>query len=330
MTLSTSVVIPCYNVQDYLPEALNSVAAQTLPVREIILVDDGSRIPIEKPASWEGPPLTILRTGNRGLAAARNLGIQHGHGDLIAFLDADDLWHPRKVEVQTSILEAKPDAVACYSQCLTKPGFFGFGPYPPVEVTSKEFLLVMWHSLFFPPSAVVVRRPTLVEVGCFRENLGNGEDIELWLRLLTRGRIEQAAEPLTEYRQHDQQFTKNVARKMFGTKNARRTMIQQHSTMLIEAGIPQGKLWDAYRNDILLVYYRREFGAARRLLWDYWLEHPGDLGILKSALISLLPSSLVRACRGDLNGSSGPGSSHTSSHASWENELRSIHRVLGR
>jgi glycosyltransferase involved in cell wall biosynthesis len=329
--LSTSVVIPCYNVQDYLREALESIRAQTLPVKEIVLVDDGSLVPLTLPADWNGPPLTLVRTQNRGQAAARNVGISHCTGDLVAFLDADDLWHPRKVEAQTRALESNPRAVASYTRCEDRPGFFGFGPYPPADVTDDEFLLVLWYNLFFPPSALVARRDVLLKAGCFREDLGNGEDIELCLRLLVHGSFVQVPEPLTAYRQHAQQFTKNIWKKMFGSKRARRAMIEQHGDRLVRAGLDRRKLWDSYRNDILLVYYRRQFADARRLLWDYWVEHPSDLAILRYALITLLPASLVSFFKGRLPESSpeaAAASEFPSTDQRWSRALKRIPHVV--
>jgi glycosyltransferase involved in cell wall biosynthesis len=298
MVARTSVVIPCYNVQDYLQDALDSVRTQTLPVLEIVLVDDGSLVPLQPPANWDGPPLKLIRTDNRGLPAARNLGLAHCSGELIAFLDADDLWHPRKVEAQTRALADHPGAVASYTRCLDQPGFFGFGPYPPPDVSDDEFLAVLWYNLFFPPSAVAVRREVLNKVGGFREDLGNGEDIELWLRLLSCGSFVQVPQALTSYRQHAQQFTKNIRKKMLGSKQARRAMIELHADRLVCAGLGRRTLWDSYRNDILLVYYRRELAAARWLLWDYWLEHPADIGVLKYALLSLFPAEWLTKLRG--------------------------------
>src|SRR5271165_5837307 len=123
--LTTSVVIPCYNVTDYLPEALDSVRRQTLPVKEIVLIDDGSSVPLAPPAEWCGPQINLIRTANRGLPAARNLGVTHCAGDLVAFLDADDVWLPGKIEAQTRALEGCPEAVASYTRCEERPGFFG-------------------------------------------------------------------------------------------------------------------------------------------------------------------------------------------------------------
>ncbi len=326
--LTTSVVIPCYNFQDYLPEALASVRRQTLPVKEVILIDDGSIVPIVPPADWNGPPLRLVRTENRGLPAARNLGVTHCTGDIVAFLDADDVWLPGKVEAQTRALEARPEAVASYTRCEERPGFFGFGPYPPPDVSDDEFLLVLWYNLFYPPSAVAVRRDALTAVGGFREDLGNGEDIELWLRLLESGSLAQVPEPLCLYRQHDQQFTKNIAKKLFGSKQSRAAMIARHADRLVRAGVPRSRLWDAYRNDVLLVYYRRQFRAARRLLWDYWRDHPADLRMLTYALVSLLPEGLVKRLRGRLPTSpAAPSAQEERGYAAWTGQVTVLRRM---
>jgi glycosyltransferase involved in cell wall biosynthesis len=326
MTPRTSVVIPCYNVQDYLAEALDSVRRQSRPVREILLVDDGSQVPIQPPVSWDGPPLRLIRTANCGLAAARNVGVRHASGTYLAFLDADDFWHPRKIELQEDILQGNPTMVASFTRTVRAPGFFGFGPYPPPDVPKEEFLLVLWYNSFFPPSAVLVRRDALDKVGPFREGMGNGEDVEFFLRLLTIGHFAQVPEELTYYRVHPQQFTANPVRKLLGFKEARQVMLDLHRDRLVNAGIPPHLLWDAYRSDVLMVYYRRNFPAARRLLWDYWKDHPTDVRVLAYAALAQFPSGLVRGLRGgvppncnDLDGSP---------PREWARELERIRRSL--
>jgi glycosyltransferase involved in cell wall biosynthesis len=333
MEPATSVVIPCYNGEDYLPEALESVRLQTIPVREIIVVDDGSRIPVRAPAGWEGPPLRIVRTPNRGQAAARNLGISLATGSYIAFLDADDLWLPAKIERQEAALAANPNAVACYVRCTNEPGFYAFGPYPPPAVSEEEFLLIYWYLQFFPPSATVVRSDVLRAAGGFQENLGDsGEDHELMMRVLARGPFVQVPEPLCRYRQHGQQFTQKISlvKRMRGGKKVRGVMIRLHADRLIRAGLDKRRLWDAYRDAVLMVYYRREFAAARRLLWDYWRDHPLDLQILKYALISLLPPRWVGWFRGELvsPGEGGGGAPAAGGHSrSWHLELGRVRQV---
>jgi len=333
MKPATSVIIPCYNGEKYLPEALESIRKQTVPVREILLVDDGSAVPLQAPSDWDGPPLHIIRTPNRGLAVARNLGLRHAAGEFVAFLDSDDFWHPRKVEGQETALRANPTAVACYTRCVQAPGFYGFGPYPPADVSEDDFLLILWSSQFFPPSSVMARRETIEAVGPFGEHYGNGEDVELWMRLLTLGHFVQVPEPLTFYRQHAGQFTTNIYRRLAGGKRARASIIAQHGDRLIRAGLRRDQLWDAYRTEILLVFYRRHFGPARRLLWDYWKDHPLDGGILLRALVSLLPSGLVTRLRGRLPEGPPPAPRDAldeGPESAWSRHIRNTYPDLGR
>lgn len=325
MSEATSVIIPCYNGEKYLAEALESVRAQTASVREIILVDDGSDVPLAAPVDWAGPPLRIIRTANQGLAAARNVALRHATGPFVALLDADDLWHPRKIQQQEAALAAAPGAVASFTRCVEASGFFGFGPYPPPDVSDDEFQLMLWYHNFFPPSSVMIRREALTAAGPFREDLGNGEDIELWFRLLRLGPFVQVPEPLCFYRQHSGQFTKNVYRKMIGGKNARGAMIAQHAETLVHAGLPRDRLWDSYRNDLFLLYYRRQFPEARWLLWDFWKDHPGDLRSLAYVVASLLPG-LLRRIRGKLSTPSN-GAVRAINAAAWKKAVQSIPRV---
>ena len=104
-----SVVIPLYQTQDYIGAALSSVLAQTFTDFEVIVVDDGSRDGgPEIVRSRADPRVRVITQENRGLAGARNTGIRQAHGDLIALLDADDLWDPRKIELHVAQLDADP------------------------------------------------------------------------------------------------------------------------------------------------------------------------------------------------------------------------------
>jgi glycosyltransferase involved in cell wall biosynthesis len=325
----TSVVIPCYDSQGFLEEALASIQAQTTPVREIIVVDDGSPTPIHAPAAWKGPPLQIVRTTNQKSAAARNHGLQLASGKFVAFIDADDLWLPEKIARQEKALSADHTAVACYTRCTEEPGFFSFGPYPPADVSEEEFLRVLWYNNFFPPSSVLVRRQALLDTGGFLDRLGTGaEDLELWIRLLELGRFVQVAEPLCRYRKHIGQFTNDIYAKVMSNKLARRAILERQANRLVSAGIPRAKLWNAHRNVIRLVYYRRDFSAARKLLWDYWTDHPLDVRMFLYACITLLPSRFVSRFRGQLSGAAIANGRHVDNAAAWRQTLAEIHRDL--
>lgn len=306
MIPETSVIIACYNVDDYLPEALESVCAQTRPVREIIIVDDGSDRPVQRPANWQGPPLKIFRTSNRGAAAARNFGVSLAGGNFIAFLDADDAWAPTKIEMQEELLASDTTGVAVFTRRVER---VGWNPCPPIEypspdISDDEFWIRMWVENFITLSAIMLRRDVFLRVGGFDERLPPCEDWELWFRVLTQGRILQVPSALCYRRIHPQQLTKKFDKIMVYHRKCRLILMRDHGRRLASAGLSIGQqrkqAEKEYREHLLILYFQRRFVAARRLLWKYLMTHPFDVSILKYALLSLLPGQLLAYWRDDV------------------------------
>jgi glycosyltransferase involved in cell wall biosynthesis len=296
----TSVIIPCYKHDEFLREALASVENQTQTVLEVLVVDDGSPEPLQRPIDWKGPNLRWIRTGNQGLGAARNTGIRLASGEFLAFCDADDWWQPTKIEMQQQKLDEHPESVACYTWCVDAEGYFPFGPYPSPHIPRDELAVLLWNGQFFPPSSVMMRRESALRVGGFREGLRNGEDLDMWFRLFTQGEIVGVTERLCWYRIHEKQITQNAVRKILGAKEARKGILTQHSDRLLRGGIASTSLWNAYRNEIYCTYYRRQFSEARVLLWDFLKENPKDLRSAIYLFLSCLPAGLISAIRGKI------------------------------
>lgn len=297
--MKTSVVIPCYKVDRYLDEAIASVESQSQPVKELIVVDDGSPVPLRIRSNWSAPgELIWIRTENRGLGAARNVGIARATGEYIAFLDSDDFWVNTKIQQQEAYLDGEPDAVICYSQCVDAPGFFPFGPYPSTKLNRNTLASMLWHAQFFPPSSVLVRAQTAKSAGGFREGLKNGEDLDFWFRMMEFGEIHGLEAPLTWYRKHESQITQDTLRRVLGSKESRRGIIERFSHRLTAGGIPPNDLWCGYRSEILSVYFRRDFEHSRPMLIDYWKDHPSEWKILAYWLVTFLPSSWIIKMRG--------------------------------
>jgi glycosyltransferase involved in cell wall biosynthesis len=294
----TTAIIPVYNTpEELLRESVRSVLNQTAEVLELLIVDDGSKSPVELPEDGNGT-VRVIRQANQGLGGARNKGIEEARGEFVAFLDSDDIWLPSKIEKQQACLDSNPDAVACYTQCVQEPGFYGFGPYPAMDLPESEFIFSLWSSQFFPPSSTMVRTSVAQQRGGYQVGLKNGEDIEFLMRLLQVGKILQVPEKLTGYRVHDGQLTTDAYKKFSGGREARRLVIQRCPDVLQRGGIPPERFWEAHRDEIMLVYYRRDFPSAKRLLWEYWREHPRDIEVLMKSMIACLPSSWITALRG--------------------------------
>lgn len=195
---TVSVVIPCYNGAGFLGEALASVLAQTHPVLEVILVDDGSTDDSAEIAAAFGSPVRVLRQPNRGESVARNRGVRESRGEWIAFLDADDAWLPERLAAQFA--QCPADAVALHCNLI----FFGAENYTTrIEETPADLRYSLaelcCRNWFHTPSAVIVRRDVCPP---FQEQVRYGEDLLFFLEMVQAGPVSLCAVPLVRYRQH--------------------------------------------------------------------------------------------------------------------------------
>tara|TARA_R110002049_G_scaffold17654_7_gene68269 strand:- start:4344 stop:5042 length:699 start_codon:yes stop_codon:yes gene_type:complete len=171
-TCDVSVVIPAHNAHKYLAAALNSVADQSLPPREIIVVDDGSTdTTAEIAAGYARRSVTLLRQPQRGSAAARNAGVLAASQPYLAFLDADDLWSPRKLAEQIAPLEADCDLL----------GLFGhMQNFVSPDLTAEQRDALICPEKVMPgycAGTLLIRRDAFLRAGLFDETLHAGEFI---------------------------------------------------------------------------------------------------------------------------------------------------------
>ncbi|MBT9317206.1 glycosyltransferase family 2 protein [Leptothoe spongobia] len=207
-----SVVIPAYNAMAYLPEAIESVLAQTFADYDVVIVDDGSNDNIQ---TWvttiKDPRVRLVSQANRGLAGARNTGIRESDGDYIAFLDADDRWHPTKLEKQVTLMEASTNIGVVYTW-MTLVNQTG---EPTGRFVNNCVEGNVWESLILSNcvgsgSNPMVRRTCFEQVGDFDENLGSYmEDRDMWLRIAPYYEFAVVKESLVDYRQHPSSASKN-------------------------------------------------------------------------------------------------------------------------
>lgn len=191
--MKISAVIPAYNVASFLPRCLGSVFAQTLQPAEVIVVDDGSTDNTAALASELGARVITRRNG--GISAARNTGIQHASSEWIAFLDADDMWAPEKLERQVACIH--PETVLVYTgiRFFDDQGIRELRS--AIDATSAKKMLR--YSNPITPSTVLVRHEVIAQQGGFREDLSRCEDWEMWVRLQRTGQFEAVSDPLTDY-----------------------------------------------------------------------------------------------------------------------------------
>jgi glycosyltransferase involved in cell wall biosynthesis len=215
-----SVVIPAYNAEATLDETLLSVRRQTYAALEVIVVDDGSRdatAQIVRRHAASDPRVILLAQANAGVAAARNHGWRRAKGDLIAFVDADDLWAPDKLEKQAAVLAAAPPEVGlvyCWSAVIDAGGYIVRDAQRPVH--EGEVLSQLLQGNFIGNgSAALVRRAALEAAGGFDTALLEAgaqgcEDIMFYCRVAERFRFAVVREPLVGYRSLPQSMSSDA------------------------------------------------------------------------------------------------------------------------
>ena len=207
---SVTVVIPAYNAGRYIGRAIDSVLAQTRAAGEIVVVNDGSTDETEEVVLRYGGQVRYIKQPNSGCSAARNAGVQAAQGNWIGFLDADDEWLPRNLELQLGLLERNPQLVwtgGNYLRCLC--GEHRRGPAVDPDKARRLLAGGDYHDNFFAVFAdhgtgctgsILVRRDVFLEAGMFPADVHLGEDLDLWFRIAYRWpRIGFVAEPVAVY-----------------------------------------------------------------------------------------------------------------------------------
>jgi glycosyltransferase involved in cell wall biosynthesis len=208
-----SVIVPTYNYAHFVTEAVDSALAQGYPQHEIIVVDDGSTDDTRAALARYGDRVRYLYQANQGLSAARNTGIRAAEGEYVALLDADDAWHPRKLELQVAYLRDHPEiglvgASLFTERALCWPDLDAL-PRRPAETFGLDRLI---GKMRFAPSSALIRRACLDEVGLFDPTLRCVEDRDMWVRFATRFRVAMLQLPLLWYRQHPASLSTRAAR----------------------------------------------------------------------------------------------------------------------
>ena len=202
--LTISTIIPTFNRAELLGQALQSVLAQTRLPDEIIVVDDGSSDHTAEVAAEYGSQVHYIKQDNKGVAVARNVGLREAQGDVVTWLDSDDLWQPDFLATMASALENKPklDGVYCGFYHIDLGG----------EILSKVIRVVPADELynrliegnFIVTPGLVMRKACYDVVGLFDTGLTIGEDADMWLRLARSFTISGIEAPLVKIRIHNQ------------------------------------------------------------------------------------------------------------------------------
>lgn len=227
-----SVIIPAYNAAQTIARAIESVRIQNMDAIEIIIVDDGSADDTYEVAVGLKRPDEIFHVlkmpKNGGVSAARNMGIRHAKGKFLAFLDADDIWLPGKLQQQVAAIKQDPSItlVSCNSKLISESGEHlkeGHVNRPPVEGDEAWKTLLIYN--FLPTPTVLTYRHLVTQVGGFDETLAVGEDLDLWIRLAMLGKVRVLKDILINYTDSTDSLMKRHLRQ---TQTIVQPMLEKH------------------------------------------------------------------------------------------------------
>lgn len=200
-----SVIIPAYNVAQYITEALDSVLAQTFADYEIIVINDGSpdTTDLEKALDTYRDRIIYVKQENRGVSGARNTGLRIARADFVAQLDPDDIWMANYLEVQMEIMRSDPTIDVLYPNAVVFGNTLDDGKelmsLSPSngEVTFERLVSLECNVI----TCVTARRESFMRAGLYDESLRSSEDFDMWLRILKQGgRIAYHRQVLARYR----------------------------------------------------------------------------------------------------------------------------------
>lgn len=206
--MDISVIIPTHNREQLLPRALDSVLNQTLPPKEVIVVDDGSTDGTRALLSEQYPQCIYLQQPNRGVSSARNRGIETATGEWIAFLDSDDEWLPDKLAAQQSAIASEPDCRICHTEEIWIRNGRRVNAMKKHAKSGGRIFLNCLPLCVISPSSVLIHRSLFTEVGLFDETLPACEDYDLWLRICAHHSVAFVSQPqIIKYGGHEDQLS---------------------------------------------------------------------------------------------------------------------------
>ncbi len=297
-----SVVIPAFNAYTFIERTLRSAARQTYPALEIIVVDDGSTddtAKLVKRCAMNDPRIRLLRTPNRGVAAARNTGIEASSGRFVAFLDADDLWHPTKIEKQVNALNGLSSRWAAVyvlhyvidrDDEIIRPG---------ASKVARGYIYARHLTFKYigNGSSLLVRRDAALEIGGFDSSyaaagIGGSEDLDFELKLAARYWIDVVPERLVGYREYP------------GNMSSHHAQMGQGALEVVKRSLAANPQLPRYaaRSAVALTrkYAFREYRKARNLrltLATAWAILPNDprfiLGFVWQSSLRLMKRRLT-------------------------------------
>ena len=209
--MNISVVIPSYNRRDFLKRSIDSAINQTKEPLEIIVVDDGSTDGTEAMIKNDYDFVKFIKQKNKGVSAARNVGIKVSIGEWVCFLDSDDEWKKDKLEKQINAMKSNPGYKFFHSNEIWIKNGLRINQKKKHKKYGGDIFDKCLDMCRISPSSVMIDKTVFDEVGNFNENLFVCEDYELWLRICDKYRVFFIDEPLIiKYGGHQGQLSYSI------------------------------------------------------------------------------------------------------------------------
>jgi glycosyltransferase involved in cell wall biosynthesis len=262
-----SVVLAAFNAENRIEATLSSILGQAFTDFEILVIDDGSTdgtVDVLRRACVADPRIRWFTQANSGPGAARNRGIREARGELIAFMDHDDLWHPEKLSLQVAILDAQPDlaVVMCYSTVIGEDGI-SLGWRLGGEAHGKVYDEMIEWDMVSGGSVVMVRRSALNAVGHFDEKLRYREDWDLWIRLSRQFKFGTVSRTLVGFTRHARNSSRDYE------EMAREGERVLRKTLADDPDIGEARIRFCLARDMFAIACLCGIDLNRRLAWQY-------------------------------------------------------------
>jgi glycosyltransferase involved in cell wall biosynthesis len=319
-----SIIIPAFNCERYIRQAVESVLCQTERDLELLVVNDGSTdgtLSMVNALAGKDRRIRVISQANSGKPAiARNRGIRDASGEFISFLDADDLFYPRKLEKQLRVFRQYPhldlvfhDVKNLYHNGETARGsYFGRAEFQArfSDYVSRErsgvylcngnfYNFMSAHCTTLAIQNVMVRRSTLhTQTTWFPEDMAIGEDIDLWFRLALTNSMAFIMEPLSYYRRHDSNITNDLESYFRGSLAVHEKNLARGRKLLTkrERSVYRDKISAQHFHYGYYLYRNMDMGTARREYHRAWSLSPSPRTLL-AFLKTFVPTGMIRSCR---------------------------------
>jgi glycosyltransferase involved in cell wall biosynthesis len=298
---SVTVVMPCYNASSFLLASVGSVRDQTHAAWELVIVDDGSTDDSQQvlqELALSDSRIRVLQQSKTGAAATRNRALKEAHGDHIAFLDADDTWHPEFLSSMLSALAAHPEAGIAYCGWQN----IGLGkqqdePFVPPEYEDGDKIEFLLGGCRWPIHGALVRSQIIKDAGCFDETLSSCMDYDLWLRIGTIHRLVRVPRVLAFYHHHGgEQITRDRARMALNHWRVQKKYL--HANPSVKRSLGRIRIRQLTCDRLLrsgyACYWDRDLLAARQIFRAVMKQGCGTLKDWKYMLPAWLPEAWHR------------------------------------